>query len=79
MINVAIAWSRALLLPIGLRKGQGSLEYIMMLSAVSIIIVIALAMIMQLKGTAMHSFGGGNQSIGSELANELSNLSNSIR
>ena len=30
-------------------KAQGSLEYIMMLSAVSIVIVIALAMVTQLK------------------------------
>ena len=60
----------------GALKGQGSLEYIMMLSAVSIIIVIALAMITQLKGTALHSFmGTGNQSIASQLSNELANLS----
>jgi hypothetical protein len=58
------------------RKGQGSIEYIMVLSAVSIIIVIALAMVMQLKGVAMHSFAGNssNQSITSELSNELTNL-----
>jgi len=79
MIDIAIAWSRVLLLSAGSRKGQGSLEYIMMLSAVSIIIVIALAMMMQLKGTAMHSFGSGNQSIDSQLANELVNLSNSAK
>jgi hypothetical protein len=57
-------------------KGQGSLEYIMMLSAVSIVIVIALAMIVQLKGAAVHSFGtGAGNSIISQLANELSNIS----
>ncbi|MGC8571683.1 MAG: hypothetical protein ACP5RI_00250 [Candidatus Micrarchaeia archaeon] len=58
-------------------KGQGSIEYIMVLSAVSIIIVIALAMVMQLKGVAMHSFAGNgtSQSISSELSNELLNIS----
>ena len=78
-MDIILAWSRAVLLPVKVRKGQGSLEYIMMLSAVSIIIVIALAMIMQLKGTALHSFGGGNQSVGSQLANELANLSSSVK
>ncbi|MCL4389702.1 hypothetical protein M1397_03820 [Candidatus Marsarchaeota archaeon] len=59
-------------------KGQGSLEYIMMLSAVGIIIVIALAMIMQLKGTALHAFvNSSNQSVSSQLAHELQNLTNS--
>ena len=58
-------------------KGQGSLEYIMMLSAVGIIIVIALAMIMQLKGTALHAFvNSSNQSVSSQLAHELQNLTN---
>ncbi|MGC8648767.1 MAG: hypothetical protein ACP5UN_00920 [Candidatus Micrarchaeia archaeon] len=59
------------------KKGQGSVEYIMVLSAVSIIIVIAFAMIMQLKGVALHSFEGNsvNQSITSKLSTELTNLS----
>lgn len=58
-------------------KGQGSIEYIMMLSAVSIIIVIALAMVIQMKGVATHAFfNSTNQSITSELAKDLSNLSN---
>jgi hypothetical protein len=58
------------------KKGQGSVEYIMVLSAVSIIIVIAFAMIMQLKGVALHSFEGNsiNQSITSKLTTELTNL-----
>jgi hypothetical protein len=68
---------RALLL-IGRAKGQGSIEYILMLSAVSIIIVVALAMIIQLKGTALHAFSSGsNQSISTELGKELTNLTNS--
>ena len=57
-------------------RGQGSMEYIMMLSAVSIIIVVALAMIMQLKGTAIHAFNGtSGQNIAAQLSNELANLS----
>lgn len=56
-------------------RAQSSLEYIMMLSAVSIIIVIALAMMVQLKGAAVHAFfNSTNQSMGAQLANEISNL-----
>ncbi|MEM0143031.1 MAG: hypothetical protein QXD11_01195 [Candidatus Micrarchaeaceae archaeon] len=58
-------------------KGQSSIEYIMMLSAVSIIIVIALAMMTQLKGTAIHNFyNSSNSSLAIQLNNELQNLSN---
>ncbi len=60
------------------RRGQGSLEYIMMLSAVSIVIVIALAMVTQLKGTAVHAFGSGNASIANQLSRELVDLANSM-
>ncbi len=61
-------------------RGQGSLEYIMMLSAVSVVIVIALAMVTQLKGAAVHAFAGGtNQSVVTQLSKELSNLSNSTK
>jgi len=62
-------------------KAQGSLEYIMMLSAVSIVIVIALAMVTQLKGTAVHAFSGNsvNQSISTKLASELTNLTNTMK
>ena len=57
-------------------RGQSSLEYIMMLSAVSIVIVIALAMVTQLKGTALHAFANGtNQSVATQLSRELVNLS----
>ncbi len=66
---------RAFLAVARAKRAQSSLEYIMMLSAVSIIIVIALAMIMQLKGAAVHTFfNSTNQSIGAELTNELANL-----
>ncbi|HUY70393.1 MAG TPA: class III signal peptide-containing protein [Candidatus Baltobacteraceae bacterium] len=62
------------------RKGQGSLEYIMMLSAVSIVIVIALAMVTQLKGTAVHAFmGSSNQSIASQLSAQLGNLTTGVK
>jgi len=58
------------------RKAQGSIEYIMMLSAVSIIIVIALAMVLQLKGVATHAFfNATNGSITSQLSREISNIS----
>ncbi len=66
---------RAILAVARTKRAQSSLEYIMMLSAVSVIIVIALAMIMQLKGAAVHTFfNSSNQSIGSELTKELANL-----
>ncbi|MGC8651958.1 MAG: hypothetical protein ACP5UH_01760 [Candidatus Micrarchaeia archaeon] len=62
------------------KKAQGSLEYIMMLSAVSIIIVIALAMITQLKGTALHAFfGNSSQSVSSQIANQLSNMTEGLK
>jgi hypothetical protein len=57
------------------RKGQGSLEYIMMISAVSIIIVIALAMMTQLKGSALHAFyNGSSGGLVGTLTSQLSNL-----
>lgn len=58
---------------------QGSMEYIMILSAVSIVIVIALAMITQLKGVAIHTIGSSNSSIYSEISSELANLTNSTK
>ncbi len=68
---------RSLLYSAKYTRGQGSIEYIMMLSAVSIIIVIALAMVMEMKGVATHTFfNSSNQSIASELSRDLSNLSN---
>jgi hypothetical protein len=55
------------------------MEYIMILSAVSIVIVIALAMITQLKGVAIHTIGSSNSSIYSEISSELENLTNSTK
>jgi hypothetical protein len=62
------------------RKAQGSMEYIMMLSAVSIVIVVALAMILQLKGVALHAFlnSSANHSVAGSLATELSNITTSL-
>ncbi len=59
------------------RKLQGSIEYIMILSAVTIIVIIALSMMTQLKGTVLHSFYNSttNQSASKLLAHELKNLS----
>ncbi len=67
---------RGLLLLAKVARGQGSIEYVMMLSAVSIVIVIALAMMTQLKGVALHALvNGTNTSVMSELTHQLSNLS----
>ena len=60
------------------KRSQGSFEYIMMLSAVSIIVVLALAMMTQLKGTAIHSFfNSSSGSVPNQLSNELGNLTGS--
>jgi hypothetical protein len=71
---------KTLLLAAKSGKGQGSMEYIMMLSAVSIVIVVALAMILQLKGVALHAFlnSSANQSVTGSLTSELSNMTNSL-
>lgn len=67
---------QALLLSAGARKGQGSLEYIMMLSAASIVILIALAMVLRLKGSAISSVpvNGTNMSIASVISDKLASL-----
>ncbi len=61
------------------RKAQGSLEYIMMLSAVSIVVVIGIAIMMQLKGVALQPFSGGAGNLTSTLSNEIANLSSMVR
>ncbi|MFP3289329.1 MAG: hypothetical protein RXO35_02775 [Candidatus Micrarchaeota archaeon] len=55
-------------------KGQGSLEYIMMLAAASIVIVLALAMIVKMKQAVVTSVAvnGTNTSISSAISHELS-------
>lgn len=61
------------------KKGQGSLEYIMMLAAASIVIVIALAMIVKLKGVAVSStMNSTNASVASEISSQLSALSSNV-
>ncbi len=57
-------------------RGQGSLEYIMMLSAASIVILIALAMIVKLKGSVVGSItvNGTNMSVGQAISSQLSGL-----
>jgi Flp pilus assembly pilin Flp len=66
---------RAMLVLAKSKRGQSSIEYLMMLSAVSIVIIIALAMITQLKGAAVHSFfNGTNGSVISTIKTEISNI-----
>ena len=61
------------------RRAQGSLEYIMMLSAASIVILIALAMIVKLKGSVVTSvnLNGTNSSVSQAISGQLSSLSTS--
>ncbi len=68
---------RAFLMLFRRRKGQGSLEYIMMLSAASIVILIALAMIAKLKGSVVTtvSVNGTNSSVSQAISNQLTGLS----
>lgn len=70
--------AQALFLLANKRRAQGSLEYIMMLSAASIVILIALAMIVKLKGSVVSNvnIGGANLSISQAISNQLSGLSN---
>ena len=81
IIQKNILFQNLLLLFFGLnitknRKLQGSIEYIMILSAVTIIVVIALSMMTQLKGVILHSFyNSSGQSSANMLGNELKNLS----
>ncbi len=61
----------------GSYKGQGSLEYIMMLAAASIVIVLALAMIVKLKGAVATnvSINGNSVGIAQAIAGQLSQIS----
>ncbi len=75
--NMIPVEAQALLALAGRRKAQGSIEYIMMLSAASIVILIALAMIVKLKGAVSGSVSvnGTNASISQAISNQLSGLS----
>ncbi|MGC8669839.1 MAG: hypothetical protein ACP5TL_01645 [Candidatus Micrarchaeia archaeon] len=79
-MNIYVNQAKTVMALLKASKAQSSLEYIMMLSAVSIIIVIALAMITQLKGTALHAFfGSSNQSIANQITNQLTNLTTGLK
>jgi hypothetical protein len=58
------------------RKAQSSLEYIMMVSAASIVIVLALAMVIKLKGAVVSSVSvnGTNMSVSQAIGKELGSL-----
>ena len=62
------------------RRGQGSLEYIMMLSAASIVILIALAMIVKLKGSVVSNvnINGSSVSISNAISGQLSGLTSNV-
>jgi hypothetical protein len=57
-------------------RAQGSLEYIMMVAAASIVIVLALAMVVKLKGSVPNGItvNGTNQSISQAISGELGSL-----
>jgi uncharacterized protein (UPF0333 family) len=63
--------ARSFLAVAGSMKAQGSLEYIMMVAAAIVVIVIALAMVVKMKGTVSNSIGvnGVNMSITSAISN----------
>jgi hypothetical protein len=58
------------------RKAQGSLEYIMMLAAASVVIVLALAMVVKLKGSVASNVivNGNSMSVSQAIGSELSSL-----
>ncbi len=62
------------------QKAQGSLEYIMMIAAASVVIVVALAMIVKLRGAVSSNviMNGNSMGISQAIATEISNLSKNI-
>ncbi len=72
--------ARALLLSAKSRKGQGSLEYIMMIAAASIVIVMALVMVVKLRGAVPTNvaINGTNMSITSAISEQLGKLSSNV-
>ena len=62
------------------KKAQGSLEYIMMVAAASVVIVIALAMVIKLKGAVASNVtvNGKSMGVSQAIATEISNLSNTV-
>lgn len=74
-INFAVE-VQALLAVAKSMKGQGSLEYIMMLAAASLVVAVALAMVVKLKGAAVTTVlvNGSNSSISGAISHELATL-----
>ncbi|MCL5428135.1 MAG: class III signal peptide-containing protein [Candidatus Marsarchaeota archaeon] len=72
--------ARAFIALASAKKAQGSLEYIMMVAAASIVIVIALAMVVKLKGSVASNvtINGNTMSASQAIATEIANLSNTI-
>lgn len=72
--------ARSLLAVASSRKGQGSLEYIMMVAAASVVIVIALAMVVKLKGSASSTVlvNGNSMSVSQAISTELGNLTSGV-
>ncbi len=62
------------------KKAQSSLEYIMMVAAASVVIVIALAMVVKLKGVATSNItvNGTSESVASAIGKELGSLTSNI-
>ncbi|MDE1874205.1 MAG: hypothetical protein KGI04_03755 [Candidatus Micrarchaeota archaeon] len=58
------------------KKAQGSLEYIMMVAAASIVIVLALAMVVKLRGAVVSNVtvNGTSEGIAAAIGNELGSL-----
>ena len=58
------------------KRAQSSLEYIMMVAAASVVIVLALAMVVKLKGAVVQSVSvnGTNESISEAIAGELRSI-----
>jgi 2-methylcitrate dehydratase PrpD len=58
------------------RKAQGSLEYIMMVAAASIVIVLALAMVVKLRGAVVNNVtvNGSSVGIATAIGKELGSL-----
>lgn len=58
------------------KRAQSSLEYIMMVAAASVVIVLALAMVVKLKGSVVSSVSidGANMSVSQAISKELGSL-----
>lgn len=72
--------ARAMLAVAKSMKAQGSLEYIMMIAAASIVIVLALVMVVKLRASvpANVTVNGTSTSISSAISQQLGKLSNDL-